>query len=897
MDALLQECGIMKEVKSQFVIQIEAILKIDDFLCILMEYADQGTLETFISNISNQTVSINANQILDLACDIFQGLNILHTKKVIHRDLKMQNLLVSNYQIKIADLGVATYLISKSYAQTNVGNLLYAAPEKNYEKYNSAIDIFSAGLIILQLMTGLSSYEVIKLKANHSYSNQIQDSPESLKIFLEQLLEKNPESRPDASSAYNLCRALKYNQEVLNYINNRINSNTPHFSDAKNVFNYTNDSSKQKSLSTAVDSGLNKMEEEELFEKGMELFWTTDLIQAEKCFSLIMQKNPLSVNAICGRLLCGFYFSDWINMKQYSKQWQQDQLQLIEQLNPNNYMYYLCLAILNQDLDSINQCISLNPQLVEAIAWKASQLIRENAIQEAIECGQQALEMDGNNPFVLRNLGFIYLSINKDISEKFYLRSLQSNLNQYIALYQLGMIHKDKIQLDEALYYFKESLSICPYHKSSIQEMLNIMLKKQQYKEIINYIEKLFQQFGELDFLYFTLASSYQKIGDSTKSLLYYSKSLLYEEDGQVLNNIGEIYQQQKDYEKAQEYFQRAIDQNCKQSFVNMYELLKNNLDSEQEAEEYLDRLQKYYLDEDSEEDCVYKILTCRLLKQYSDGLDFYEQIQNKYSSSKAINQEMLKLISQEDYTEDLHQQYKISEQIQKREGISYESTMCQVKYFSSNEMYEIVVVQILNYFEDIAHKEQTLKEKYRFSFEEYINQDQIEKIFIGMKKICQNNPNNIHCQLYFLNLIQLDFEFTETMIEDFKQTYNKCNQLFNEHPDKQLIQLLRIEYLSQMQYYLFTHDSRLQLFQYEELKDILKMMDEANREIKERFQVFHIGYNDMLGIAIEAAEKLNKSQEEIADIYECREEKYYEAIEFFPNLKDLLNCEQYNFY
>lgn len=66
----------------------------------------------------------------------------------------MDNILVSNFSTKIADLGVAIHLITKSYAQTKTGNMLYAAPEKLNEdtNYNTSSDIYSAGIIACQLI-------------------------------------------------------------------------------------------------------------------------------------------------------------------------------------------------------------------------------------------------------------------------------------------------------------------------------------------------------------------------------------------------------------------------------------------------------------------------------------------------------------------------------------------------------------------------------------------------------------------------------------------------------------------------------------------------------------------------------------------------------------------------
>ena len=81
---------------------------------------------------------------------------IMKENKIIHRDLKLENILIKylenkKYIIKLADYGSSKRLnsLSKNYCNSNIGTLIYMAPEiLNGQKYNYKCDLWSKGVIL-----------------------------------------------------------------------------------------------------------------------------------------------------------------------------------------------------------------------------------------------------------------------------------------------------------------------------------------------------------------------------------------------------------------------------------------------------------------------------------------------------------------------------------------------------------------------------------------------------------------------------------------------------------------------------------------------------------------------------------------------------------------------------
>ena len=88
--------------------------------------------------------------------DICRGIKEIHSQKLIHRDLKPDNIFISkDYKAKIGDFGISKQLINTNdYSKTQKGTLRYMAPEiLNGEEYNRKIDIWSLGCILYELFT------------------------------------------------------------------------------------------------------------------------------------------------------------------------------------------------------------------------------------------------------------------------------------------------------------------------------------------------------------------------------------------------------------------------------------------------------------------------------------------------------------------------------------------------------------------------------------------------------------------------------------------------------------------------------------------------------------------------------------------------------------------------
>jgi calcium-dependent protein kinase len=156
---VLKSRGLLEEVEILRSLDHPNILKIFEYFedyknfYIVMEYSQHGDLFDELQKrgkFDEQTASKIMQQ-------IFAGVNYFHNKLVVHRDLKLENILISkqdkDVNIKIIDFNIATVKTSLKLSKFT-GTFNYIAPEVIDEDYDEKCDLWSCGVILFLLLTG-----------------------------------------------------------------------------------------------------------------------------------------------------------------------------------------------------------------------------------------------------------------------------------------------------------------------------------------------------------------------------------------------------------------------------------------------------------------------------------------------------------------------------------------------------------------------------------------------------------------------------------------------------------------------------------------------------------------------------------------------------------------------
>lgn len=162
----LREISLLKSLKHPNIINLLNILHTPRMLVIVFEYFEYD-LKRYLS-----TRSIN---VFPLIVQLLRGVDYMHKNKVIHRDLKPQNILVnSNGVLKIADFGLARTSIIELKYNNEVVTLWYRSLEllKGLQNYDGFIDMWSVGCIFYEmiinvpLFTGRNEEDQIRIIKN-----------------------------------------------------------------------------------------------------------------------------------------------------------------------------------------------------------------------------------------------------------------------------------------------------------------------------------------------------------------------------------------------------------------------------------------------------------------------------------------------------------------------------------------------------------------------------------------------------------------------------------------------------------------------------------------------------------------------------------------------------------
>eukprot|EP00794_Sanderia_malayensis_P017368 gene17368-19106_t len=183
------------------IVKFRGICKESLTFCLVMEYCPYGQL----FEVLREGRAITPALLVDWSTQIADGMHYLHMHKIVHRDLKSPNILISyNDIIKISDFGTCKELSEKSAKMTFTGTVAWMAPEMiRNEPCSEKVDVWSYGIVIWELLTCEMPYKGVDCSAiiwgvgNNSLKLPIPTGcPESYKLLLNLCWNGKPKNRP-----------------------------------------------------------------------------------------------------------------------------------------------------------------------------------------------------------------------------------------------------------------------------------------------------------------------------------------------------------------------------------------------------------------------------------------------------------------------------------------------------------------------------------------------------------------------------------------------------------------------------------------------------------------------------------------------------------------------------
>lgn len=202
---LRQEVEVLRRISHPNIVRFRDLKKSAAHYYLVLEYCAGGDLSQFVKTQGHVAEETARGFLTQIAA----GLCVLHRENVLHRDLKPQNILLSdnsdNPVLKIADFGFARALSPEDMAATVCGSPLYMAPEiLRHQPYDARADLWSVGAILFELLAGRPPYtgaNPMQLLAHIERDGPDGDPFEALAVsdegraFLRQLLERSPQRR------------------------------------------------------------------------------------------------------------------------------------------------------------------------------------------------------------------------------------------------------------------------------------------------------------------------------------------------------------------------------------------------------------------------------------------------------------------------------------------------------------------------------------------------------------------------------------------------------------------------------------------------------------------------------------------------------------------------------
>ncbi|OMJ65827.1 hypothetical protein SteCoe_37563 [Stentor coeruleus] len=220
--SVLDEVNIMKELDHPNLPRIYEFFEDEKYFYIILEFCKGGDLFEKIVELHK----FEEAKAAEIMSQIFSGINYLHSKGIVHRDIKPENVLMDkkdSLTLKIIDFDTATFFGKEKFHEM-FGTALFMAPEVVQGTYNEKCDMWSCGIIMYILLSGIPPYDGteemifkalknVDIKFNGPRWERISSEAKDL---LSKLLIPNPAMRISSSEACQHKWILEHAELVSN---------------------------------------------------------------------------------------------------------------------------------------------------------------------------------------------------------------------------------------------------------------------------------------------------------------------------------------------------------------------------------------------------------------------------------------------------------------------------------------------------------------------------------------------------------------------------------------------------------------------------------------------------------------------------------------------------------
>ncbi|XP_034036437.1 LOW QUALITY PROTEIN: serine/threonine-protein kinase Nek1 [Thalassophryne amazonica] len=202
-----KEVAVLANMSHPNIVQYKESFEEGGCLYIVMDYCEGGDLFKKIN--SQKGVLFSEEQILDWFVQICLALKHVHDRKILHRDIKSQNIfLTKDGTIQLGDFGIARVLNNTvELAKTCIGTPYYLSPEICENKpYNNKSDVWALGCVLYEMCTLKHAFEAGNMKnlvlkiIRGSYPPVSVHYSQDLRALLGQLFKRSPRERPSVNS-------------------------------------------------------------------------------------------------------------------------------------------------------------------------------------------------------------------------------------------------------------------------------------------------------------------------------------------------------------------------------------------------------------------------------------------------------------------------------------------------------------------------------------------------------------------------------------------------------------------------------------------------------------------------------------------------------------------------